>query len=395
MLVLAPPSFCLPALGCPVDISGDLAHATATAVLGSIGSAFNSAADYLVGHVMDMIGETTTPRFDGGWFHLEVGRMRQVTTLVVLPVLLGATIGPVLRQDGRRLARVWGVGLPVAVLAGFATSQLAGLGVSATDELCAALTGPHSTDLAKQFTAAMSSRLVSDAPSFVQMVLAGLTVAGAVLVWLELMVRSAAVYVATFFMPLALVAYVWPATAEMARRAVQLLVSLVLSKLVIVACLSLGLAAMSGRGVDEMTSGAAILLLAGFAPFTLMRLAPVVEVSAIAHLEGLSRRPIRAAGSATTSAAGIRNHPAVALLMSAGSAGSRAAQGATSAVTPQGVPDRVADFLVTASPATAGAAAGGSSGDPNGGSGGGPGGASPAGPTLGAAVLPGRGGGRV
>lgn len=350
MITLAPPSFCLPAVGCPVSISGDLAHAAASAVLGSIDSSLNSAADWLVGHVMDMIGESTTPHLGAGWFTAEIGRMHQVALLVLLPVLMAATIGPVLRQDGRRLARVWGIGLPLALLAGFAGSQVAGLAVAATDELCAVLTGPHSATLGRQFSGAMSNRLVADEPYFVQMVLAGLTVAGTVMVWLELMVRSAAVYVATLFMPLALVGYVWPASASVARRAIELLVSLVLSKLVIVACLSLGLAAMSGTGIDATMSGAAILLLAGFAPFTLLRLAPVVEASAIAHLEGLSRRPIRAAGSATTSAAGIRSHPAVALLMSAGSAGARAATGATSAVAPQGVPERAADFLVTASP---------------------------------------------
>ena len=32
------------------------------------------------------------------------------------------------------------------------------------------------------------------------------------MVWLELVVRAAAIYVAVFFMPLALAGYVWPAT---------------------------------------------------------------------------------------------------------------------------------------------------------------------------------------
>lgn len=38
-------------------------------------------------------------------------------------------------------------------------------------------------------------------------------------------------------------------------------------------------------------AGVAVLLLAGFAPFALLRMVPVVEAAAMAHLEGLSRRP--------------------------------------------------------------------------------------------------------
>ena len=370
MIVLAPPSFCLPAIGCPVDISGTLAHSAASAVLGSLNAALDATANWMVGHVMDLIGGSTKPDVGAHWFVDEIGRMHQVAILVLLPVLMAATVGPVLRQDGRRLARVWGVGLPLAVLAGFACAQLASLAVAATDGLCTVLIGPHAATLGAQFSGAMSNRLVSGEPFFVQMLLAGLTVAGTVMVWLELMVRSAAVYVATFFMPLALVGYVWPATVAIARRAIEILVSLVLSKLVIVACLSLGLAAMGQPGVDATMSGAAILLLAGFAPFTLLRLAPVVEASAIAHLEGLSRRPMRAASSAAGSAAGVRSHPAVALLMSARSAAGQAATAMTSAVTPQGVPERGADFLVRASASGVGSSGPRPDGRGTGGSGG-------------------------
>lgn len=353
MIAIAPPSLCLPAISCPIGLpgvpsasglGGDLASAAARAVLDAVNSAINSAADWLVGHVMDLIATSTAPDLSAGWFKGEVRLMEQVVVLVVLPLLMAATIGPVLRQDGRRLLRVWGVGLPLAVLAGAAGSQLAGLGLAATDQMCAVLTGSQAVQLAHQFTDAMSSRLVSGAPVFVQMVLALLTVLGTVLVWLELMVRAAAVYVATFFMPLALVAYVWPATAGAAKRAIEILVSLILSKFVIVASLTLGLAAIASSGVDASMAGAAILLLAGFAPFALMRLAPVVEASAIAHLEGMSRRPGRAAGRAVTAAAAARTHPVTALLMSAkgGSAGSPASR----PVTATSVAERPPDFRV-------------------------------------------------
>jgi hypothetical protein len=84
-----------------------------------------------------------------------------------------------------------------------------------------------------------------------------------------------------------------------------------------VAALTLGRAARSsGTSADDAVSAGAILLIAGFAPFTLLRLAPVVEAAAIAHLEGVSRRPFRAASRAASVAAAPAQNPAARLLLS-------------------------------------------------------------------------------
>ncbi len=65
---------------------------------------------------------------------------------------------------------------------------------------------------------------------------------------LELMVREAAVYVVVLMLPLAFAALVWPARRVWAVRLVELLVSLILSKFVIVAVLSLAGAALASGG---------------------------------------------------------------------------------------------------------------------------------------------------
>lgn len=305
-----------PLSGLGQSVADGVANAAGSAVIDAVGGAMSNAADWLVGHVMDLINRTTAPNFGQPWFRDEAQAMTTVVTVVLLPILMVASIGPVLRQDGRRLLRVWGVGLPVAVLAGMAASQLAGTALSVTDSLCSVFLGPHSRALAGNFTKAMVGGLASGPPIFVEILLSMLTVIGTVLVWLELMVRDAAVYVATFFMPLVLLAFIWPATAHMAKRGVEILVSLILSKFVIVASLSLGLAAFGGSGADATLAGAGILLLAGFAPFALMRLAPVVEAAAIGHLEGMSHRPGRATGRAVTAAAAAPTHPVTQMIMS-------------------------------------------------------------------------------
>lgn len=347
-------------------LAGSMTNAAAGAVLGVVGASMTSAADWLVGHVMGLIDVSHRHRFLLGWFRTEAGVMETVVVMALLPVLMVASIGPVLRQDLRRLFRVWGVGLPVAVLAGVAASQLAGLALRVTDEMCAGFLGGNGRRLALSFSQAMATGAVSTAPVFVKMLLASVMVVGAVLVWLEMMVRSAAVYVAVFFMPLVLVGYIWPSTAVMARRGVEILVSLILAKFVIVATLSLGLSALGTHGIDAGIAGGGLMLLAGFAPFTLMRITPVVEAAAIGHLEGVSRRPLRAAGRVAGSAAAVPSHPVSQLLLSGFSGGAGGSGGgastAPSSVAAQALAPRAADYPLPDDPATGSPGGGGPAG---------------------------------
>jgi hypothetical protein len=169
-------------------------------------------------------------------------------------------------------------------------------------------------------------------------------------VWVELLIRSSAVYVAVLFLPLALASLAWPAISHWCRRLVDTLVALILGKFVIVSVLSLAVGALAGGtgstpggastaggsgggssgGFGAVLGGAALLLLAGFAPWALFRLLPFAEAGAVGHLEALSHRarqtataPIR--GLAQTA---VRMSAAGSLAGAAAGVGSRAAAGA-------------------------------------------------------------------
>jgi Ca2+/Na+ antiporter len=115
---------------------------------------------------------------------------------------------------------------------------------------------------------------------------------------LEMIVRSAAVYVAVLFLPLALTGLVWPATAKWGKRLAELLAVLIVSKFVVVAIISMAIPAVAAgstaSGLGGLLSGAALLFLAGVAPFTLLRMVPVIEAGVVGHLEGAGRRPLAA-----------------------------------------------------------------------------------------------------
>ena len=121
----------------------------------------------------------------------------------------------------------------------------------------------------------------------------------AFVLWLELLIRAAAVYVAVLFLPLALATLVWPAVSHWCRRLVETLAALILSKFVIVATLSLAAGAVSsgtagtgthGSGFSSVLAGGALLVMATFVPFAILRMIPAVEAGAVAHLDGLRER---------------------------------------------------------------------------------------------------------
>ncbi len=272
------------------------------------------------------LGKVAQPDLGQGWFGQRMAVMLPVATLVVLPLVLVATIGAVLRQDSRRLARIWGVALPAAILGGFAAVSLTGEALKATDALCSAVSsgiGPGMLDALKRVGASLVA--LSSTSPFLAVVAACVAVVGALFIWLELLLRAAAIDLAVFFVPVALVGLVWPATAHWTKRHLELLAALILSKFVIVASLTLAADAV-GQGSDagSVMQGGAILLLAGFAPFVLLRLAPVVEAAAIGHLEGVARRPVHAATSAPS-------HPLFGMLMGAATGGGGGAAGAAAA----------------------------------------------------------------
>ena len=79
-----------------------------------------------------------------------------------------------------------------------------------------------------------------------------------------------------------------------------------LSKLVIASVLALAAGLLgSSSSLAGVVEGVALLAVAAFAPFVLLKLVPAVEGGAVAHLEGLSRRPVRAGQRLGTSVTGL------------------------------------------------------------------------------------------
>jgi hypothetical protein len=287
----------------PVCQAGSAASAGFESVLGDIGQWVASGAEWLLTQVGDVLTTTTTVDIGAAWFQAHYGAMTALAGVVVLPLLLLSTLQAVLRRDPGQLVRSFLVQLPLALLLGVVAVQIVVLCLSATDAMSDAVaggTGADVTSLLSGLTTGLAAAAADPTvASFVLLLLALLVAVAAFVLWLELLIRAAAVYVAVLFLPLALATLVWPAVSHWCRRLVETLAALILSKFVIVATLSLAAGAVSsgtagtgdhGSGFSSVLAGGALLVIATFVPFAILRMIPAVEAGAVGHLEGLRQR---------------------------------------------------------------------------------------------------------
>jgi len=300
-----------PLCGLAGSAGSTLLGAGASSVLQSVTSWVVDGASWLLGQIGSALSSTTTVDIGAGWFTSHYQVMVGLAAVVVLPMLLCALVQSVYRQSPSMLVRSVLVQLPLALLLAAAMVQLVGLALAVTDDLSSAVASGSGTDI-QQALSGLAGVLVTQTadgqqvPAFVAL-LGGLLVAfGAFLLWVELLVRAAAVYVAVLFLPLALASLVWPAVSHWCRRLVDTLVALILAKFVIVAVLSLAVGALgsgTSAGFGGVLAGGALLLLAAFTPFTLLRLIPAVEAGAALQLEGSRHRVQQAMNGAPRTAA--------------------------------------------------------------------------------------------
>jgi hypothetical protein len=293
-----------------VSSVGSLPAAVASAVAGRLFAGLTAwigrGATYLLRQVGVVMSWSTSPQVGTKFFLHEVGVMALLAAGIAVPLLLLCAVQAVIQQDAGVLVRALLVRAPLALVLTGVAVQFVSLGLAATDDMCGAVLRTAGVPVGQLFTRLARVILVATAtgtpiPTFAGLVMALAIVAGTLVLWLELALRAAAIQAATLFLPLAMAGVIWPATSHWARRLGETLAALVLAKLVVVAILALAAGDLSGPGsggIAAIVSGIALLTMAVVAPFALFRLVPMVEAGAVGHLEGLARRPHRAAYSA-------------------------------------------------------------------------------------------------
>jgi hypothetical protein len=270
-------------------------------VLDGIGEWVGKGAAELLALVGKALAASTQPELNEPWFLQHFADMAGLAALLVLPMLLFSIMQAIIRQDLSVLLRSALVHLPLALLLTTVAVELVQLSLAAVDSMCAYLSrsSGHDTQAVVSSVADALNRnalaIGQPASSSFAVFVGGVVITlAALLLWIELVLRTAAIYVAVLFLPLALATLVWPSVSHWCRRLTETLAAVILSKLVIVGVLSLAAAALAADGgtadLSGVISGAALLLLAAFAPYALLQLIPAVEAGAVMHMEAVSGR---------------------------------------------------------------------------------------------------------
>jgi hypothetical protein len=256
---------------------------------------------WLIAEVVKGIEKTTTPQLTAKGFLSQYGKMATIAALLGMAMLFLAVLEGVAQGNAGLLLRVALVNVPLAFIATSVAYLVVQLLLVATDGLCDAIASAGGKNAQHFFDGAIKdlggagsaagSELGGAAnpasaaagaaavPLFVTFLAAVIGAFAAFLVWLELIMRDAAVYVVALFMPFSLAASIWPRWSGALHRSVELLLVVISSKFVIVAIIALAasLLADPGQGIEPILSASALMLLACFAPFILLKLVPFAE----------------------------------------------------------------------------------------------------------------------
>ncbi|MDQ6817982.1 MAG: hypothetical protein M3018_11350 [Actinomycetota bacterium] len=265
-------------------LDGGAATATAAVGLTALGAWVLTSASFALHETTKLIGKTTTPQLRTTWFSATYWRMSGIAAVLTLPFLFAAVVQALLRSDLALLVRAALGYLPLAMLSIAIAGPLTMLLLAASDQMSAVVSSAAGNAGAAYLARAgttLGGLSVIAAP-FIAFLIGLLTAAGAVVLWFELLMRDAAVYVIVLMLPLVFAALVWPSRRIWAVRAVELLVALIFAKFVIVAVLSLGGAALSGGAAPSVAgwlAGLVILVMGALAPWAMLRLLPLADLA--------------------------------------------------------------------------------------------------------------------
>ncbi len=265
-----------------------------------------AGATSVVGYIGETIDGGTRPDPDASWFEPNYRLMVSVGVAFLLPLLIVAALSSLLRQDAAGVVRIVTVKVPVAAMGMVLATWVVDMLVAITDNLSAfvgSTIGGSGERFATGIVHLMEAGLLTGngvVSGFLGFLVALVIALFALLLWIELVVRQAAVLAATLFLPLGFAGLVWESTSHWLRKLAEGLLAFILAKFVITAIVAVGANAIAA-GSDHPAAlilGAGILAVAVCTPYVLLSIIPL---GTMAVAEGLSRRPLQAGSSAMSS----------------------------------------------------------------------------------------------
>jgi hypothetical protein len=332
-------------VGITGSVVGSGASAAATSAMSGVVSWAADGAAWLVREIAVQIERSTRPDLESDWYMRRYSGMVALAGSLAALFLLLAVGEAIAARDISRLIRSTFLSLPYALVLTFAAITLVQIGLAVTDWMTTWVLDGSGGELREAFHA-LATGLTASGPQiapfalFLSSIVISLL---ALLVWLELVMREATVYVGVAFLPLALVAMVWERSQHWIRRLAEWLVAIILAKFTIAVAFTLAASAIveapaSGGGVSALLAGASVLLVAALTPWALLRMLPFAEAAAG---RTLSRGGVR---EAATSAPGVGTATAATRLLLIQNLGGAGVARASAISTPSLGPTRPGTF---------------------------------------------------
>jgi hypothetical protein len=316
LVAAAPARADVPGVGVVTDAVGGL-------VGGAAGFAFDNVAEgiarwvlgavgFFVNGVLDYLRSTARPDVEAVWFagpESPYATVRNLAAVLLVAFVFLGILQGLLHGDTWGMVRRAAGNLPAAVAGMVVTTMIVGRLVELTDALSNAVLA-NGDSQALHFLSGFGVTVTSVSGGFAAVILGLVAVVAALLLWIELLVRSALIYLLVAISPLGFAATLWPSARGFLRKTLEILLAVIVSKFVICVALAIGIAALAGAGqagngqsvagsaganVGTLLSGAVLLGLAAFSPFLVMKLVPLAEGALLA--QGISHGPARAAQS--------------------------------------------------------------------------------------------------
>jgi hypothetical protein len=271
------------------QLPGDVAGVAGSAAKGLAGDVMDQVASWMVqaaqtvdGDVMKAATSTSTPELSAPWYQQEFGYLAFFGAALAGIVALLGVFSASVRGDPFALGEIfYGI-----LRAGVVTAMVISLTLLAL-KVADGISGDVAQHMPAQFFQTLASAwgtkgwggLASSALAFVT---ALVEVMIAILLWVELLFREAAIYVAVLFFPFTLAIAIWPRLSAAHSKLVRILGILVAFKpaalIVMMTGANLLLGGVSFYGgvsasVGTILAGLAVLAMAAFAPWALMHLA--------------------------------------------------------------------------------------------------------------------------
>ena len=265
------------------EVVGGAAGNAADAALGGIAAAFAEAGGFFLGRLAELLSATTQVDVGAAWFIQRYALMFGLSALLTFVLLLLSVVKAVLRGQGWEAVRSGTVYYLCAVIASAFAPALVYLLVQLSDAVTGVLTfgaqEQTKTYLEETGRTLAAFSIASPGGGAATVLIASLvTIVCAVVLWVELLLRTAIIYVATLFAAPTFSGLVDRSLWRHSRRWVFFVVSVVFAKPVVVAVLGLAAAgAGAGGSADGFSSvfvALALMIVAIFCVGLLFRIIP-------------------------------------------------------------------------------------------------------------------------